>query len=257
MRRLGGRIVIIAVLLLLPLGLGNQYRVHMLNMICVYTILAVGLNLVMGFTGQINIGHYGFYAIGAYTSALLAVRFGLNFWLVMPIAVLVTGLFGFIVGYPILKLEGAYLALATLGLAESVRIILNNSGWSGQSMGVPGIPNPTLGSFVIDSPLRTYYFYLPFVLLTVIVSFNVINSTMGRRFRAVRDDPLAANVIGVNVRLVRVSAFVISALYAGLAGSLYAHYAGYISPTIFIQNLQITFLLMVVLGGLGHGLLLV
>ena len=238
-------------LLFVPYAMPNHYYIHMCIMIGINVLLAVGLNLLTGYTGQINMGQYGLFAIGAYSSAILARNLGVNVWLAMPLAVAVTALFGFIVGFPSLRVEGPYLALVTMGFAESVRISFNNSVYLGEAMGVAGIPAPTLFGTQLYAPGHFYFLVLAFVLAGLLLNHNLIESALGRKFRAVRDDPLAANVMGVNVKRVKLTAFCICAAYAGLAGSLYAHYTGYVNPSIFTQIIQTNFLLMIVLGGLG------
>ncbi len=237
--------------LFLPRYLPNQYFVHMCVMIGINVLLAVGLNLLTGYTGQINMGQYGLFAIGAYASAVMARNFGVDVWLAMPLSVLATALFGFIVGFPSLRVEGPYLALVTMGFAESVRITFNNSVYLGEAMGIAGIPAPALFGKQLYSAEHFYFIVYGLVLAGLLVNHNLIESALGRKFRAVRDDPLAANVVGVNVKMVKLTAFCVCACYAGLAGSLYAHYTGYVNPSIFTQVIQTNFLLMIVLGGLG------
>ena len=249
--RLATTLAAIAALVILPFLARSQYQIHMVVVIGMNVILAVGLNLLMGFTGQINMGQYGFFAIGAYVSAVMSTMLHADFWLCMPAAVVVSGFFGFLVGFPALRVEGPYLALVTMGFAESVRIFLNNSDFFGMAMGISGIAAPRL--FVpIDSPIRFYYFILGFLALSVVLNRNMIESSLGRKFRAIRDDPLAAEVIGISSKRIKILAFCICASFAGLSGSLYAHYNGYINPSIFSQGIQINFLLMIVLGGLGR-----
>lgn len=238
--------------LFLPRVLPNHYYVHMCVMIGINILLAVGLNLLTGYTGQINMGQYGLYAIGAYASAVLAKYMGMNVWLAIPLAVLVTAAFGFVVGFPSLRVEGPYLALVTMGFAESVRISFNNSVYLGEAMGVAGIPAPELFGRQLYMAEDFFYIVYALTLLGLLFNNNLIESALGRKFRAVRDDPLAANVMGVDVKRVKLTAFCICASYAGLAGSLYAHYSGYVNPSIFTQVIQTNFLLMIVLGGLGY-----
>ncbi|MDR1520321.1 MAG: branched-chain amino acid ABC transporter permease [Planctomycetota bacterium] len=240
-----------ATLFFLPRVLPNHYYVHMCVMIGINILLAVGLNLLTGYTGQINMGQYGLFAIGAYASAVLSRNLGVDVWLAMPLAVLTTAVFGFFVGFPSLRVEGPYLALVTMGFAESVRISFNNSVYLGEAMGVAGIPAPSWFGAQLYSAEKFFYIVYTLVLFGLLFNHNLIESALGRKFRAVRDDPLAANVVGVNVKWVKLTAFCLCAAYAGLAGSLYAHYTGYVNPSIFTQVIQTNFLLMIVLGGLG------
>ncbi len=241
------------VLLPLPLLMGNPYQIRLLDIICINIIMAVGLNIVKGFAGQVTIGHVGLQAIGAYTSAILARDLGLSFWFTFPLAILVASLAGVVVGFPSLRLEGAYLALATLGMGESVRIFISVTGFLGSSQGIGNIPRPQIGSFVFNSPINYYYLLMPIMLIGLYFSFALLRSSVGRAFKAVREDPLSASASGVNVTKYKLIAFVISAAYAGAGGSLYAHLnPGFIHPNDFTIIEMVKFMLMVVLGGLGN-----
>ncbi|MBO0763527.1 MAG: branched-chain amino acid ABC transporter permease [Hyphomicrobiaceae bacterium] len=246
-------IVAWACLLPLPFLLTNAYTQYVVNVICINVILAVGLNIVKGFAGQVTVGHMALAAIGAYSSAVLSTKLGLPFWGAMPAAMLVTGLAGAIVGVPSFRLEGAYLALATLGLAEAVRIIISGTDWLGASLGYAGIPPPYLAGIALDDYRSYYYLAMPLALLGLYFAFSILSSDIGRALKALREDPLAAAASGVNVRKYKVTAFVLSALYAGCAGSLQAHMApGFIHPNSYTITEMITLLLMVVFGGIGH-----
>ena len=242
-----------ALLLPLPLALSNAYSQFVVNVILINIILAVGLNIVKGFAGQVTVGHMALAAIGAYASAVFSTKLGLSFWAALPAAMLLTGLAGAMVGVPSFRLEGAYLALATLGLAESVRIVISGTDWLGAAIGYEGIPPPTIGGFVFASHRSYYYIAMPLAMLGLYVSFCILSSDVGRAFKAVREDPLAAAASGVNVRKYKLIAFVLSALYAGCAGSLQAHMApGFLHPNSYTITEMVTLLLMVVLGGIGH-----
>ena len=237
----------------LPWVLVNTYHVFLANFICVMILLSVGLNVVKGFCGQVTVGHVGLYAIGAYTAAVLSVNFGTPFWVSLPIAVLVTLAAGAVVAIPSFRLEGAYLALVTLGLGESVRIFISVTEYLGATNGFSGIPAPRIGGFRFDTYQKYYYLLMPVMLLGVFFSFQILRSRLGRAFMAVREDPVAAAAAGVNVRKHKMIAFLISAAYAGFAGALYAHMIpGYLNPRNFTVIEMVTLLLMVVLGGLGH-----
>ena len=216
-------------------------------------MLCVGLNIVKGFCGQVTVGHIGLYAIGAVSSSLLALNYGISFWLSAPLAMIITGFAGIIVGLPSVRLEGAYLALATLGLGESVRIMIAVTPLFGSSTGIMLIPAPAIGEFVFDSFERYYYLVMTIALLGIYLSFAILKSSTGRAFQAIREDPIAASVIGINVNMYKLLAFVISALYAGLGGALFAHMPpGYIHHNNFTIIEMVTLLLMVVLGGIGN-----
>ena len=216
-------------------------------------MLSVGLNIVKGFCGQVTVGHVGLYAIGAVSAALISLHLGWSFWIAFPIGILVAGLAGVIVGLPSVRLEGAYLALATLGLGESVRIMIAVTPAFGSSTGLLSIPPPTIGSFTFDSFEKYYYLVMPAAMIGIYMSFSILRSATGRAFMAVREDTIAAAVHGINVVKHKLLAFVISALYAGAAGGLFAHMPpGYIHHNNFTIIEMVTLLMMVVLGGIGH-----
>jgi branched-chain amino acid transport system permease protein len=201
----------------------------------------------------VTVGHVGLYAIGAVTSAILSTNFGAPFWVTLPVAMLVAGLAGIIVGVPSFRLEGAYLALATLGLGESVRIMIAVTPYLGSSTGLGGIPAPNLFGYTFDSFSRYYFLLMPMAVVGIYLSFAILRSATGRAFQAIREDTVAAAASGVNVRKYKLLAFVISALYAGCAGSMFAHMPpGYIHHNNFTIIEMVTLLLMIVLGGIGH-----
>ena len=247
-----------AFVLLLPLpqilaAVFNDYYIYLVNKICIFILLSVGLNIVKGFCGQVTVGHVGLYAIGAVSSALISIHLGWSFWLAFPIGILLAGVAGLIVGLPSVRLEGAYLALATLGLGESVRIMIAVTPLFGSSTGLLSIPEPTIGNFVFDNYTKYYYLVMTFAMIGIYLSFSILRSATGRAFMAVREDTIAAAVHGINVAKYKLLAFVISALYAGAAGGLFAHMPpGYIHHNNFTIIEMVTLLLMVVLGGIGH-----
>jgi branched-chain amino acid transport system permease protein len=241
------------VLAALPWLTFNDYQHFLLNVMMINIILAVGLNIVKGFCGQVTVGHIALAAIGAYSSAVLTVNFGFSFWIALPCAMIITGFAGIVVGVPSFRLEGAYLALATLGLAEAVRIFISATNYLGAAEGFGNIPAPRIGSFVMDDHIAYYYITMPLALLGIYISFSILRSDVGRAFRAVREDVTAAAAVGINVRKYKLLAFVISALYAGCAGSLIAHLApGFLHPNSFTIVEMVTVLLMIVMGGIGH-----
>jgi branched-chain amino acid transport system permease protein len=252
-RRIAPWLIAVAVMIPLPWLVFNDYQRYLLDLILINVILAVGLNIVKGFAGQVTVGHIALMAIGAYTSAVLATKFGLPFWIALPGAMLVTAVAGAIVGIPSFRLEGAYLALATLGLAESVRIFISATDYLGASVGYSDIPAPRLFGHRLDTFASYYYVVMPLAVAGVYFSFCTLRSNIGRAFMALREDPLAAEASGINVRKYKSLAFVISALYAGCAGSLAAHMTpGFLHPNNYTIVEMVTVLLMVVLGGIGH-----
>jgi branched-chain amino acid transport system permease protein len=248
----------LAGLALLPLpwilgSLFNDYYIYLANRIGIFILLSVGLNIVKGFCGQVTVGHIGLYAIGAVTAALLALHLGWPFWLTLPAAIVVAGLAGAVVGIPSFRLEGAYLALATLGLGESVRIMIAVTPALGSSTGLGGIPVAALFGFEFDNYQRYFYLVMPLALVGIYLSFAILRSATGRAFQAIREDVIAAAAAGIHVRKYKLLAFVLSAMYAGCAGALFAHMPpGYIHHNNFTIIEMVTLLLMVVMGGLGH-----
>jgi branched-chain amino acid transport system permease protein len=252
-RSLSRWLIGLALLAPLPFIATNDYQRFLLDLILINVILAVGLNIVKGFAGQVTVGHVALMAIGAYTSAVLATKFGLPFWVALPGAMLVTGIAGAVVSIPSFRLEGAYLALSTLGLAESVRIFISATDYLGASVGFSDIPSPKLFGFTLDSYFRYYYVVMPLAVIGVYLSFCMLRSSVGRAFMALREDPLAAAASGIDVRRYKALAFIVSALYAGCAGSLTAHLSpGFLHPNNYTVVEMVTVLLMVVMGGIGH-----
>ena len=249
---------VLAFVVLLPLpqilsAVLNDFYIYLANRIFIFILLAVGLNIVKGFCGQVTVGHIGLYAIGAVSSALLALHLGWPFWMTLPAAVIITGFAGVVIGLPSVRLEGAYLALATLGLGESVRIMIAVTPALGSSTGLMLIPPPVFWGFAFDSFQKYYYLVMTAALIGIYLSFSILRSATGRAFMAVREDSIAAAVHGINVVKYKLLAFVISALYAGAAGALYAHMPpGFIQHNNFTIVEMVTLLLMVVLGGIGH-----
>ena len=239
------------IIVILPLLFSGDYYIHIGCMVGINILLALGMHFVTGLAGQINMGQYGFYCIGAYCGALLTTKLGLGFLPTLLITIVISMAFGMLVGIPSLKVEGPYLSLCTIGFAESVRLIINSADWAGKANGVSRIPKLEIFGWVMQSKRMNYFFIMAFAVVGVIIVNNFIKSNYGKRFTAIKDDPLAATVMGINVRKVKIMAFTLCAIFAGVAGCLYSGYYGYISPTTFVQALQTNFLLMIVLGGLG------
>lgn len=243
----------LVILLPLPLVVPNSYHQYVINVIGINIILAVGLNIVKGFAGQVTVGHVAVAAIGAYASAVVSAKLGLPFWGALPVAMLTTAFAGALIGIPSFRLEGAYLALATLGLAESVRIVISGTEYLGGAIGFEGIPAPAIGSFTFDTHHSYYYIVMPLALAGIYFSFSILRSDIGRAFKAIREDQLAAAASGINVRKYKLIAFVLSAIYAGCAGSLKAHMTpGFLNPNDYTITEMVVLLLMVVFGGIGH-----
>jgi branched-chain amino acid transport system permease protein len=239
-------------ILVAPLALDGGYLLNVLLFVGINTMLAVALNLLLGYAGQISLGHAGFFGLGAYISGVLTATYGLNPWLVMPLAALIVGILACALGFPILKLKGHYLAMATLGLGIIIYIVFNETvDLTGGPSGLSGIPPLSLGGISFDSDLKSYYLIWCFSLGVILFSVNLTNSRIGRALRAVHDSEVAARVMGVNARLLKVQVFTLSAMICSLAGSLYAHTITFVSPASFGFNFSIELLTMVVIGGLG------
>ena len=243
---------ILLVTVLLPLVITDDYVLRILIMSGIFVMLTLSLNLVTGFTGQFCLGWAAFYGIGAYTSALLTMKAGLSFWLAMPLGGLMAALFGLLLGLPTMRLKEIYLAITTLGFGEIIRLImLNWTDLTRGSMGLPGIPAPSILSYEISSNQAYYYFILVLVLITVAAMRRLIDSRTGRALIAIREDELAAKSMGIDVTAYKMLAFAVGAFFAGLAGSFYAHYTSFIDPHTFSFTESIAILAMAVLGGLG------
>lgn len=225
---------------LITTGLLNQYFQINLTSLFINIILAVSLNLINGFTGQLSLGHAGFMAVGAYVSVIMTQMLNMPFVAGILGACLVAGLAGFIIGVPTLRLKGDYLAIATLAFGEIIRVVLQNIDYVGGPAGILGISKMTTWAWLFGSAV-----------LTVIVIQNIVNSSYGRAIISVREDEIAAELMGIDTTKYKVMAFVIGALFAGLAGALYAHYFYIIKPETFNFLKSFDILVMVVLGGLG------
>jgi branched-chain amino acid transport system permease protein len=241
-----------AMILAAPLYFKGGYLMNVLVFVGIHTMLAIGLNLLLGYAGQISLGHAGFFGMGAYLSGILTSTYGWNPWLAMPLAAFFVGGLAFLIGFPILKLKGHYLAMATLGLGIIIYIVFNETiDLTGGPSGLSGIPNLSIGAFTFDSDVKNYYLIWTVTLATILLTLNLVNSRIGRALRAVHDSEIAARVVGVNARLLKVQIFALSAVISSVAGSLYAHTMTFISPTSFGFNFSIELLTMVVIGGLG------
>ena len=250
------RIGILAVLLVLvavfPILITDQYVLRIGTLCVMYTGLAMSLNLISGFMGQVSLGHAAFLGIGAYASAILSDRTGMPFIVTMLFAMLVAAVAGMLLGIPALKLSGSYLAIVTLGFCEIVRLVeLNWVDLTRGPMGMTGIERPNLFGLQIKSQMSYYYLCLVLVLIIVFVLSNIINSHVGRGIMSVREDAIAASAMGVNVFRYKVMTFTISSAFAGMMGAFYAHYMRFIDPSAFNFDQSTQILSMVILGGLG------
>lgn len=245
-------LVLLAVLLaLVPLGFGNPYHYDVAIHVLINAIVAVGLNLLIGYAGQISLGHAGFFGLGAYVTGILSAQYGWNPLLSIPMALVAVGLLAFIVARPVLRLSGHYLAMATLGLGFLVTIVLGAEAWlTGGPDGMIVPPIEVFGHVLFGGAL---WYSIMAVLLVIVtwLALNLIDSPVGRALRAVHGSEVAAQVAGVNTINYKVLIFVVSAVFAALAGALNAHYAGFITPDMSSFLLSIEFVTMVVLGGMA------
>jgi branched-chain amino acid transport system permease protein len=245
--------------LLFLCGLGLPWIVDMfggvpayiLNISAIFCIISIALNLLTGYSGQISLGHAGFLMVGEYVSALLTLKLGLSFWLALPLSGVFVSLLGLLIGMPAVRLTGNLLAIATLGFGLAVpEIILK---WSSLTNGATGLSpaRPQIGSFVLSADL--YYYYLIFICLVIeiLVVRNLLGQKTGRAWQAIRDRERAAISVGIRVEHSKVIVFMLSAGFSGIAGSLYAHYLNFVSPSDFSMEDSFLFLAMIVLGGLG------
>ena len=282
-----GIIVCIALLAVLPFvakELGGTTWVRIIDMALLYIMLALGLNIVVGFAGLLDLGYIAFYAVGAYAAALLASGhltdnfaffqqhfpdgLHLSYWMIIPLGALLAAIAGIMLGTPILKLRGDYLALVTLGFGEIIRIFMNNWGKDGfnltngprginriDSVSVLGHPLDraiSIGNIHLTKEFLYYYLFLALVTISIFVCYRLQASRLGRAWMALREDDIAAKAMGINVRNVKLLAFSLGATFGGVAGAMFAAFQGFISPESFSFMESIVILTMVVLGGMGH-----
>ena len=248
-----GLIAALALLCALPFALSN-YRTFQMTLALIYAIVLLGLNILTGYNGQISLGHGAFYAIGAYTAAILMDKFGVPYWATVPLAGAACLVVGFQFGLPALRLHGHYLALATFALAVAMPQILKYKGIEHWTGGVQGIvivkPDPPAG-VPLNQDQWLYLLSLAVALVMFVLAWNLIHSRVGRAWMALRDHPIAAEAMGVNSALYKASAFGVSALYTGIAGALGAIVVQFVAPDSFTAVLSINFLIGVVIGGLA------
>ena len=234
----------VVMMVLIKAGVINRYYEGIVRLICINVIMAVSLNLVCGFMGQLALGHAGFMSVGAYAAALFTMKSGLPEAVAFPLALLVGGIVaaivGVVIGIPALRMRGDYLAIITLGFGEIIRVVANALPITGGAKGLSGIPSCTNFSYA--------YWVM---ILSVFVIFAFIKSRHGRAVLSIREDEIAAEASGIRTTYYKMMAFVLAAFFAGIAGGLYAHHVGVLSPTKFDFNYSVEFLVMVVLGGMG------
>ncbi|UCF92587.1 MAG: branched-chain amino acid ABC transporter permease [Desulfobacterales bacterium] len=249
-----GVVVFWFVALLLFLGLlpflFKNYYVYVANYMAINVIVALGLNLLVGYTGQISLGHAGFFAIGAYGTVILMTLLRCPFLLALLAAALIAALFGFFLGLPALRLEGPYLAIATLGFGLTITQVIGRSEFFGGRQGLH-TPELWVGPWHLTTDRDFYYLLIPITVMLTVAARNLIKTRVGRAFIAIREADIAAATMGVNLVFYKTLAFAVSAFYAGVGGGLYAFVLRFIEPEIFTLLMSIMFLAMVIVGGIG------
>jgi branched-chain amino acid transport system permease protein len=233
----------------------SMYQTNIMTTALIYVVVGLGLNIVVGLAGLLDLGYVAFYLVGAYTYALLNLHFGLGFWTVLPIGALFAGIFGVILGFPVLRLRGDYLAIVTLGFGEIIRLVMEN--WNAFSFGPSGIANiPRPGLFGLDLSLHQNIIYIYFIMIglaifTIFVVRRLQDSRLGRAWMALREDEVACQAMGIDKRRTKLSAFGLGAMWAGLGGVMFAAKTTFINPASFTIWESIIILCVVVLGGMG------
>ena len=243
--------VLVVVLLAAP-PLLKSYGIYLFTYWLIFVIATMGLNLTVGYAGQKSLGHAAFFGIGAYTVAIV-MQAGFSFWLGLPLAMLGCFVIGLGLGFPALRVQTIYLAFATLGFNTAVWLVMRNEEWlTGGTFGINNIPRPALFGLVLDGALAFYYFVLALALVSGGLLWGLLHSPWGKAFTALRDNPIRAESLGINIQSYTLLSFAIGAVYAGLAGALFACLVQFIEPAPFAVSASIMMYLMVVVGGPGY-----
>jgi branched-chain amino acid transport system permease protein len=241
----------LAAIFLAPSFVSNNFYVRIMIVAGIYIIVVTGLSLLMGYAGQVSLGHAAFYGLGAYTSGILTTKYQMSVWPAMLVAALLTALVAYAIGVPTLRLKGHYLAVATLGFGEIMNILFGElKGLTGGMDGLRGIPSPSLGGLVLDTYRSYYYLVWIAVVVFLVFALNLAGSRVGRALRAVHGSQVAAEAMGVNTSRYKIQVFILSAVYASAAGSLYAHLNGFVSPENFSVTVSVLLMVMAVVGGM-------
>lgn len=244
---------VLAALLMLALPqFMKNYGIYLLSYWLVFIIATMGLNLTIGYAGQKSLGHAAFFGIGAYTVAIL-MKVGVSFWLGLPAAALICFVVGLILGFPALRVQAIYLAFATLGFNTAIWLVMRNEEWlTGGTFGINNIARPSLFGYSLEGNLPYYYFVLAVALVMAGLLWGLLRSPWGKAFKALRDNPIRAESLGVDIRNYTLLSFAIGAAYAGVAGALFASLVQFIEPAPFTVAASIMMYLMVVVGGAGY-----
>src|SRR5215469_16321945 len=237
--------------IVVPVAL-SEYHLSILNLILIAAVGALGLNILVGYTGQISIGHGALMSVGAYTAANLVTRIHAPFWLALPAGGIMAAVIGAIIGIPSLRIKGLYLAIATLAGQLIIEWVINHVPWiSGGVQASIEVPRPTIFGVALRSQFQLYFFLLFFTVLAIAATINLVRSRIGRAFIAIRDQDIAAEIIGIDIFRYKLLAFAISSFYAGVTGVLYTYYLGIANYEQFQINVSIDYLAMIIIGGLG------
>ena len=249
--QIGIALLVLAVLAIVP-GFMKNYGIHMFTTWLVFIIATMGLNLTVGYAGQKSLGHAAFFGIGAYTVAIF-LKVGLSFWLALPVAALLCFMVGLALGFPALRVQTIYLAFATLGFNTAMWLVMRNEEWlTGGTFGLNNIARPSIAGFSMDGNLAYYRMVLVFAVVLALLLWGLLRSPWGKAFTALRDNPIRAESLGIDTRSYTLLSFAIGAVYAGIAGGLYASQVQFIDPSLFTVGQSIMMYLMVVVGGPGY-----
>ncbi len=241
----------VVVLFLIPL-VADSHQMAIVNLIALASIGAIGLNILVGYTGQVSLGHGAFMMVGSYTAAILTTRYGVPFWLGLPAGGAVAAAVGTFFGIPSLRIKGLYLAIATLAAQFIIEWTINHSPWiSGGAQSTIYTPTPTFLGWPINTEYRRYYMILPVGVIAYVAALNLVRSRIGRAFIAVRDRDVAAQIIGVDIFRYKLLAFAVSSFYAGVAGALWTYYLKIANYEHFTLVTSVQYLAMIIIGGLG------
>lgn len=243
--------ILLFLFLIVPFGASNYYQVILTNAF-LYAVLALGLNVVVGYAGLLDLGYAAFFAVGAYTTGILTQQFGFGFWSTIPFAVVAAMIAGVIIGGPTLRLRSDYLAIVTLGFGEIVRISARNLEITGAATGLVGIPSPSIFGYELSGTTSYYYIFLALVILAIFVSYRLYHSRLGRAWFYVRYDEDAAEAMGIDKVRVKLAAYVVGAIIGSIGGVFFAANLGAISPPAFKFHQSVLVLMAVILGGMGR-----